>query len=65
MSDPRTVKIIYNYDDDTRIVQTKQFRALPKIHQLDALQDGIELLKSLYNKKLDELHNGQIEGELE
>jgi len=62
--DLRKINIIYDYEtDDTKITLTKDFNALPKIHQLDALQDGLSILRDVYNQKLKELHNGDIEGD--
>lgn len=58
-----SISIRYNYNTDNITIKTSdKFEALPKIHQLDALQDGIELITELYNKKLKEFNSGDIEG---
>lgn len=64
MADISKISIRYNFDtDETSIQETKDFRNLPKIHQLDSLQDAIGILNSIYNRKLDEFHNKLIEGD--
>jgi len=62
--DLRKINIIYNYEtDDTKIILTKEFNNLAKIHQLDALQDAYLILTDIYNQKLNEFHNSDIEGD--
>jgi len=58
------INIIYDYEtDDTKITLTKDFNALPKIHQLDALQDAYLILIDIYNEKLNEFCNKDIDGD--
>ena len=62
--DLRKINIIYNYEtDNTKIILTKEFNNLGKIHQLDALQDAYLILKNIYNQKLNEFYNADIEGD--
>ena len=62
--DLRKINIIYNYEtDDTKIILTKEFNNLAKIHQLDALQDAYLILTDIYNQKLNEFYNLDIEGD--
>lgn len=55
----RAVLIRYNYNKDETFVRVdKEFAELPLIHQLDCLRDALYDLGEIYDKKLDELHNG-------
>ena len=64
INDFRRITITYNFEtDETKIKLSDSFNNLPKIHQLDALQDALAELTLIYNKKLSELHDGKIEGD--
>ena len=57
------VTITYDYDtDETNIKSSKNWESLPTIHQLDALQDGLGLVRDAYNETLKEFHGGNIDG---
>lgn len=48
-------KLIFKYNrskDDTFVTVDDNFKALPLIHQLDAMRDAIELITGLYNETL-------------
>ncbi len=58
------INIIYDYEtDNTKITLTKDFNSLAKIHQLDALQDAYLILIDIYNEKLNEFCNKDIDGD--
>lgn len=51
-----SITIKYNYNtDETTLKKNIGFDDLERIHQLDMMQDGIQLLTDLYNKKLNEM----------
>lgn len=51
-----SITIKYNYNtDETTLKKGMGFDDLERTQQLDMMQDGIELLTDLYNKKLDEM----------
>lgn len=55
MSDNRKINIVYNYEtDETRIILTKPFLFLPRIHRLDALQDAIYMLSNVYDQECED-----------
>lgn len=59
-------KLIFKYNrskDDTFVTVDDNFKALPLIHQLDAMRDAIELITGLYNETLLKMRTQWLEEE--